>query len=181
MSFALLSLTSLRSSSRLSFCLTGEREEERWRLGGDLQTEHKDGCRTGYRDYWGQTLLQLKVINVVHGLFKSVLSGQTLNGPLQAKNKVITENRYGGKEKYCPVFQNCKKRFLTSNASCEEIVSDSCAGLGPDLENESDPSPSACAHAREKLSENASSLQERRKWDHDISSKLGIWAPTHLH
>jgi len=37
MGFAGLSLESLRSSSRRSFCLPGEREEERWRLGGDLE------------------------------------------------------------------------------------------------------------------------------------------------
>lgn len=53
--------------------------------------------------------------------------------------------------------------LLTLNASCEEIVSGFFAGLGPDLENESDPSPSACAHAPVKLSGNAVSLRERRK------------------
>lgn len=51
-------------------------------------------------------------------------------------------------------------------------MSDFCAGLGPDLESESDLSPFAFAHAPAKLSGNAFSLQERRKQDHDISSKL---------
>lgn len=46
MGFADFSLTSLRSSSRRSFCLVGEREEERWRRG-DLQREQKDGCKDG--------------------------------------------------------------------------------------------------------------------------------------
>lgn len=47
MGFAAFSLASLRSSSRLSFCLPGELEEERCRLG-DLQREHNDGYRMGY-------------------------------------------------------------------------------------------------------------------------------------
>lgn len=66
-----------------------------------------------------------------------------------------------------------KKCFLTSNASCEEIVIDFFAGLGPDLENESGPSPYASARAPVKLSGNAVSLRERRKLNQHISSKWG--------
>lgn len=39
------------------------------------------------------------------------------------------------------------KQKLTLSVSCEETVSDSCDGPGPDLESESDPAPFVFAHA----------------------------------
>ncbi len=69
-----------------------------------------------------------------------------------------------------------KNRFLTSNAFDEGIVSDFSGGLGPDLENGNDPSPSAFAHAPLKLSGNAFSLQETLKAKSEILN-VAYWHP----
>lgn len=66
-----------------------------------------------------------------------------------------------------------KKPLHTLNAFCEEIVTDFFAGLGPDPENESDPSPFVYAHAPVKLSGNVVFLQEKQKIKQHFSSKLG--------